>query len=406
MSESIILKDIDPRLNEILKDTYYQIIYQEQVMIICMKLAGYSMGQADKVRKTVGRKIQSELDELIPDLYAKFVSNGVNEKGAKDLAKAIELCGSYCFNKSHAVEYGLISYQTAYLKANYPLQYMCSLLNGNMDDTDSVVQYINECKKMGIEVLPPSIQIGNLRFIPEGKKIRMGLSCIKGIQKLEYKLYPTAQQFFFNNNLNKRIKEALIKSGAMDCFGIARKDLLCMAMNINEEIKNVENKIKICKDKIISKNNEISVSKQGTKKVHTLYRQIENLKESIKKHESEIDTLKSYNADYNEVQGEIDTLGFTFKDKFSYYNIEEYQTYNPDIIINQTILADIIDFKKITDKKGRLMAFVKVQPFLSPVCELVMFSNFYQELDVGKIYVINIKNKNQIVSTMVAKIKT
>lgn len=395
MSESIILKDIDPRLNEILKDTYYQLIYQEQVMIICMKLAGYSLGQADKVRKTIGRKIQSELDEMIPDLYQKFKDNGVPEKGARDLAKAIEICGSYSFNKAHSVEYGLISYQTAYLKANYPLQYMCSLLNGNIDSEDDIIRYINECKSMGINILPPSVKVGNLRFIPEDGNIRMGLSYIKGINKLEYTYYKSLELFFTENKFNKRIKEALIKSGALDCFGVSRKDMLCMSMNIKEEIANVQNKIKVCKDKIISKNNEISLSKQGTKKVSTLHNQIANLQKSIEKYEGEINTLKSYGADYDEVQGEIDTLGFTFQDRFTGYDTS-YAIYNKDIQGYQTFICEVTDFKKHIDKNGNTMAFVQATPYMNKSCDFVMFARQYKELDNG-IYLMKVQKGNIIV---------
>jgi len=339
---NIVLHGIDDRLDKLLEDTHYQLIYQEQVMVICMQLAGYSLGEADKIRKTIGRKIQSELDKEIPKLKQGLLDNGMKEESADTLCQAIQVCGSYSFNKclsgsmhltdeygrphkfnvcdmyfaikndkvkdyfpdgniyslsvdkdnnvrksrvksieysgirevyqistdngreimctdnhklpvlsngklvkkrldeitiadklmicvrrddyvystdseepyivyyedieciedvfetytysvemedephnyvlgngivsynSHAVEYGLISYQTAYLKANYPLQYMCSLLNGNIDSEDDVIKYINECKRMGIKILPPSVKPGKMRFAFEGESIGEG----------------------------------------------------------------------------------------------------------------------------------------------------------------------------------------------------------------------------------------
>ena len=184
MSDNIVLHGLDDRLDKILEDTYYQLIYQEQVTAIAVQLAGWSEGEADSIRKTIGRKIQKELDALIPRLVSDFISHGMKENSAKTLASAIQACGSYSFNKAHSYEYGLIAYQTAYLKANYPVEYMCSLLNANMDNTDDVIKYIEECKKMGIKVLPPSVKSANLKFIPENGAIRFGLSCIKGINNI------------------------------------------------------------------------------------------------------------------------------------------------------------------------------------------------------------------------------
>lgn len=393
---NIVLHGIDNRLDKLLEDTHYQLIYQEQVMIICMQLAGYSLGEADKIRKTIGRKIQSELDKEIPKLKQGFLDNGMKESSADTLCRAIQVCGSYSFNKAHAVEYGLISYQTAYLKANYPLQYMCSLLNGNIDSEDDVIKYINECKRMDIKILPPSIKAGNMRFEIEDNSIRVGLAYLKGINNLEYTYYNSITMFFMHNKLNKRIKEALIKSGAMDCFGVSRNELFAVAFDVQTEINKEYEKIQANQSKIKSKEYEISTSKQGTKKIGTLKKQIDNLNKAIDKSKAHITELKNtYTNDYDEVQGEIDILGFTFKDKYVDYNTD-YITYNPDNITNQIIIGEVIDFKKHTDKNGNQMAFVKIVPHNSYQYDFVMFARNYKELSNG-IYVFKINRGNIIV---------
>lgn len=386
MNNNIILHGLDPRLDEILADTYYQLIYQEQVTAIATKLAGWSEGEADGIRKTIGRKIQKELDILIPRLIKDFISHGMKEESAKQLASAIQACGSYNFNKAHSVEYGLIAYQTAYLKANYPVEYMCSLLNANIDTTEDVIPYINECKRMGIKILPPDVSIGNLKFKPENGAIRIGLSYIKGISNItvDYTSKGSLKNFFCRNHYNKRVKEALIKAGALDCFNYTRAEQFAIAMDIDEEVLSEQNKIDMANIKILAKEQEIAKSKQGTKKVAILKNQIENQHKAIAKSETRIKQLKdSVNADYDEAQGEIEVLGFTFHDKFEKYDVDNYQIYNKELSIQQKILADVISIRKIKDKRGRDMAFITAVPYMEVKTDFVMFASNYQELKEG-----------------------
>ena len=403
---SIILQGLDPRLDEILKPTYYQLLYQEQAMEITQVLAGYSAGQADTIRKTIGRKIQSELDALIPELIEKFQSyGGLSFDAATTIGETIRACGAYSFNKSHSVEYGLIAYQTAYLKANYPLEYMCALLNGNMDSLEDTTNYIRECKDMGIEILPPSVAVGNLKFKVEDSGIRIGITYIKGINNIEIKYTPgmSIQMFFGINGYNKRIKEALIKSGALDCFGLERHELLNIALDIDNEIKIERNKIDSANQKIISKQQEIDNSREGTKKVATLYKQIINLKDSIEKSNNRISELEySKRKESCEATEEIEVLGFCLSNKWTRYNPNDYETYNPEKTITQNILVDIDEVYEINDKKGRRMAFIKAAPYNQVVQRFVMFANNYKPIDKG-IYVFQIRNKNHIVGVAKAK---
>lgn len=406
MSGNIILHGLDERLDKILEDTYYQLIYQEQVTAIATQLAGWSEGEADGIRKTIGRKIQKELDLLIPRLIKDFISHGMKEESAKQLASAIQACGSYSFNKAHSVEYGLIAYQTAYLKANYPVQYMCSLLNANIDTTDDVIPYINECKRMGIKILPPDVSRGNLFFVPENGAIRVGLSYIKGISNItvDYSDKGNLINFFARNKYNKRIKEALIKAGALDCFNCSRAEQFAIAMNIQDEINSEKTKIRVANTKIREKEEELAKSKEGTKKVGNLKNQIENQHKAIAKSEKRIKELQdSIKADYDEAQGEIDVLGFTFHDKYERYDTEKYQVYNKELTIQQKIICDIISVRKTKDKRGRNMAFISAIPYMGVKQDFVMFANHYQEVKEG-IYAMLVAG-NQVIGVGVAQKK-
>lgn len=404
MSENIVLHGLDPRLDEILADTYYQLIYQEQVTAIATKLAGWSEGEADGIRKTIGRKIQKELDLLIPRLIKDFINHGMKEESAKQLASAIQACGSYSFNKAHSVEYGLIAYQTAYLKANYPVEYMCALLNANIDTTKDVIPYINECKRMGIKILPPDVSIGNLKFKPENGAIRIGLSYIKGINNITVDYNKgSLENFFCRNHYNKQVKEALIKAGALDCFNYSRAEQFAIAMDIGKEVISEQQRIDMANEKILAKEEEIAKSKQGAKKVALLKNQIENQQKVIAKAQERIKVLQdSVDINYDEAQGEIDVLGFTFHDKYEKYDIDQYQIYSKDLTIQQHIICDIISVRKIKDKRGRDMAFVTAEPYLSTKQDFVMFANHYRSIDTMGIYAMVVLG-NQIIDLAFAQ---
>lgn len=398
MSDNIVLHGLDDRLDKILEDTYYQLIYQEQVTAIAVQLAGWSEGEADSIRKTIGRKIQKELDALIPRLVNDFINHGMKEESAKTLASAIQACGSYSFNKAHSYEYGLIAYQTAYLKANYPIHYMCSLLNANYEDTDDVIKYIDECKRMNIKVLPPSIKTGNLKCVPDNNSIRLGLTFIKGISSINIDYDDNINTFLLKNNYNKRIKEGLIKAGALDCFGISRKDLFNLAFDVDNEIRLEQAKIEKAKGKISAKELELSCSKEGTKKVANLKNQIDNQKKNIAKSLERIECLKHCNDDYDEELGEIEVLGFTFKDKFAKYDTDWYRIYSKDMTINQRILADIVEVRVIKDKRGNDMAFISAVPYLGNKTSFVIFSKKFRAeyANLSGVYTLEVVNGNQI----------
>jgi DNA polymerase-3 subunit alpha len=221
-----------PALEEILAPTYGVIVYQEQVMRIASALAGYSLAEADVLRKAVGKKdaelIKIELDKFVE----KSVGRGYHRRVIEELAGQIETFGRYGFNKSHSVAYSVISYHTAWLKAYYPAEFMAALLSSSIGDTDSVVKFINEARELDIDVLPPDVNESGYKFTVIGdKRVRFGLGAIRNIGRgaidsmlAARRERPFASIYDFCERVdlrlcNKRVLEALIASGALDSLG-------------------------------------------------------------------------------------------------------------------------------------------------------------------------------------------
>ena len=234
-----IHKELAEPLDEILKDTYGLIVYQEQVMAIAQKVAGYSLGKADLLRRAMGKKKKSILDKEFIPFRDGMRANHYTEDAINKLWEILVPFSDYAFNRAHTAGYGLVSYWTAYLKANYPSEYMAALLSSVKDDRDKLAIYLNECRKMGIKVLPPDVNESLSEFAPVGKDIRFGLSAIKNVgENVVESLINTRiknnkfNDFFdFLNKVeptvcSKRVIESLIKAGAFDSMGHSRKGLL------------------------------------------------------------------------------------------------------------------------------------------------------------------------------------
>lgn len=228
---------LDPRMKEILSQSYGVITYQDDVMLIAITLAGYSWLEADKLRKAMGKKIPAEMEAQKENLIAGFIEKGLTPGKAEQLWKLIEPFAAYGFNKAHAASYGKVAYQTAYMKANFPVEYMAALLSADAGDVEKVSESITECVRMGIKVLPPDINksFGDFTVIPgtpgEISEIRFGLRSIKnfgeGIGDVIIEERTAGGEFtgmgnflerIQDKNLNKKSLEALIKSGAFDAF--------------------------------------------------------------------------------------------------------------------------------------------------------------------------------------------
>jgi DNA polymerase-3 subunit alpha len=226
-------------LQDILGDTYGLIVYQEQVMAIAQKVAGFSLGQADILRRAMGKKKKAELDKQFEGFSAGMKANGFSESAVKTLWDILLPFSDYAFNKAHSAAYGLVSYWTAYLKANYPAEYMAALLTSVRDDKDKSAVYLAECRRMGIKVLPPCVNESHADFTPTGTDIRFGLTAIRNVgANVVASVVATREQkgafTDFGDFLkkveavvcNKRTIEALIKGGAFDSLGHARRGLI------------------------------------------------------------------------------------------------------------------------------------------------------------------------------------
>ncbi len=221
-----------PQLKDILEETYGVILYQEQVMQIANRLASFSLGEADILRRAMGKKKKEEMAAQRAKFMAGCAANKIPEKKAEKIFNLMEEFAGYGFNKSHSCAYALLAYQTAYLKTHYPVEFMAALLTSEAGNTDKVVKYINEARGMSISILPPDVNESDLYFTPVGEAIRFGLAAIKNVGENtakairesrlaqgEFKsLYDFCERIE-SRFLNKRVFESLIKSGALDSLG-------------------------------------------------------------------------------------------------------------------------------------------------------------------------------------------
>jgi DNA polymerase III subunit alpha len=237
-----------PQLEEILKETYGVIVYQEQVMKIANVLAGFSMGEADILRRAMGKKKPEEMEKQKALFIKEAKSNRISEKKAEKIFDLMAYFAGYGFNKSHSAAYALISYQTAYLKAHYPTQFMAALLSCVMTNSDKIVQYINECRNLGIRILPPDVNESRQDFTVVGEGIRFGLAAIKNvgegaiesIRQVREKEGPFISLFDFCRRVdlrkvNRRTIEGLIKSGAFDSISERRAQLMAVLEKAMQE---------------------------------------------------------------------------------------------------------------------------------------------------------------------------
>ncbi len=262
-----------PQLKNILDVTYGCMVYQEQVMQIFRELAGYSYGRADIVRRAMSKKNHTVMEqERKSFIYGSVnddgtiecdgaVNRGVSEKVANEIFDDMSSFASYAFNKSHAAAYAMVAYQTAWLKCHYTCEYMAALLTSVLDSSDKVSEYIQECERLGIEVLAPSVNNSEHNFTVDKKSIRFGLLAVKNLgrnlittiineRKLngEYKSFYSFCKRIYGKDFNKRAIESLIKCGALDGLGANRRQMLLMLPEVlqtleNEKRKNIDGQI-------------------------------------------------------------------------------------------------------------------------------------------------------------------
>ena len=227
-----------PLLEEILKETYGVIVYQEQVMQIASTLAGFALGEADLLRRAMGKKKRRVMLAQKKKFLDGCEKGDIEPKAAARIFELMEQFAGYGFNKSHSTAYALLAYQTAYLKSHYPLQFMAAMLTSEVSNTDKIVQYLGEAKEMGIQVVPPDINASELHFLPSGNHIKFGLGAIRNVGESaigailssrkeigQFHSFPEFCERVELRAVNKRALDALVKAGTFDSLGYKRKSL-------------------------------------------------------------------------------------------------------------------------------------------------------------------------------------
>ena len=372
-----LISYLDKRLEDILDQSFGVITYQDDVMAISIKLAGYSWLEADKLRKAMGKKIPEVMQAEKDKLLKGFISNGMTPKKAQEFWHLIEPFAAYGFNKAHAASYGLVAYQTAYMKANYPVEYMTAIMTAESGDVEKVAEIVHECEKMKITVLPPDINesFGGFTVIngsdkKDNRSIRFGLYTIKNLgidisdaiieeRKIRGKFKSLADFFerIKHKNLNKKSVEALAKSGAMDT--ISERNMIIgnleTLLAFNKEHKTVANQDSLFGDiggietKLTLKDQEEAPKKEKLtweKELLGLYisgHPLDEYKERIREKAIEIKKIK------NEIKN--------------------------NMLV--TVVGIIDDVRMVMTKKNERMAFIKLSDYTGTI-EAVIFPKTYE----------------------------
>ena len=392
-----------PALEPILKVTYGCMVYQEQVMQIVRDLAGYSLGRADLVRRAMGKKkldimakereifIHGQEDENGNIVVPGCVRNGIDEKSANKIFDEMAEFAKYAFNKSHAAAYAVVSYRTAYLKAYYPEEFMAATLNSYLGNLDKVPIYVDECRRMNIEILKPDVNKSFTKFTVDNSKIRFGLGSIKNVgiavvdsivrerqQNGEYKSFTDFCERVQDEAVNKKCIESLIKAGAFDEFGQTRSTLLASFESIIDTIQNSarrsfkgqvtmfdvdalesddkeELKYSFTELKEYEDKDLLSMEKEMLG-IYISGHPLEKIREQIIK-ATNIDTMKM-----KEIKEELDSTGSTTKYKDGQ---------------NVKYAGIISSVKKKYTKSNKLMAFVTIEDLYGSA-EIIVFESVYQ----------------------------
>ena len=401
-----------PSLEPILNVTYGCMVYQEQVMQIVRDLAGYSLGRADLVRRAMGKKkldvmakerevfINGQLDDEGNIIVPGCVRNGIDAKSADKIFDEMAEFAKYAFNKSHAACYAVVAYRTGYLKAYYPAEFMASMLNSFLGNLDKIPQYIDECKRLNIEILEPNINKSNTKFTVEDGKIRFGLGSIKNVGTVpvdnivkereengEYTSFTDFAERISGKAVNKRCIESLIKAGTFDELGKNRSTLLASFENIVDIIelsnkKGFEGQVSMFdlggneeeKEKIkysfdeqpeMSEKELLSTEKEMLG-IYISGHPLEKIKEQIL---SQI-TIKS--SDMREIDDE--NLSGSLEESNIGTQITEKNKYIDGQ--NVKIAGIITGVKKKITKSNKLMAFITLEDLYGTI-EIIAFENVY-----------------------------
>lgn len=369
-----------PELESILNETYGIIIYQEQVQLIASKIASYSLGEADLLRRAMGKKIASEMAQQKDRFVSGALKNGFDKKKSEELFELMAEFANYGFNKSHSAAYCVIAAQTAWLKHYYPVEFFAALLSTEMSDTDKVVRYIKLCRRRGIKIQPPHVNFSDYKFNVKGDVVYYSLGAIKGVgeaavqaiiearESLPTKQFESLQQFFETVDLrrvNKKVVECLIKSGAMDDFGYHRSQ---MFSGYDKIIELVESKRR---DKEVGQSSLFDMMEDQSTEMSFDLPQVEKWKKSA------------------ELAFEKEVLGFFLSDHplngydvfcrpWTDGNLLDLKNYAHKKKVS--LIGMIVDRREIITKKGTRMAFTQFEDIYSSI-ELIAFPDTFAKFE-------------------------
>ena len=379
-----------PELEEILNVTYGCIVYQEQVMQICRKLAGYSYARADLVRRAMSKKKTEAMTAEREGFVYGCKQNGIDEKCANDIFDDMVGFAKYAFNKSHATAYGIISYRTAYLKAHYPAEYFAALMTSVLDNTQKLREYIADASKMGVKVLPPDINSSNSDFSVIDKSIRFGLLAIKNVgrnfteavvrerQKSIFKSFDEFVSRLSSSDINKRTLESFIKCGVFDNLGVPRSALLASYEDILESEQNKK------RNNISGQMDLFSLAFTQTEAKTSAYSYPEMNEYSLKELlllEKESSGMYFSGHMIDDYTDHIGTLKLdSIADIITASSEEEYDLRSKYYDSVSVKVAGIIMAKKTkTLKNGDVMAFITLQDRIGEI-EVIVFAKQYTKV--------------------------
>lgn len=378
---------LDKRLEEPLGETYGIMVFQEQIMRVCQIIAGYSMAEADTVRRAVGKKDHDLMQEITAEFVDRAVANGTNEDVAKQILDMIIAAASYGFNKAHSQSYGYMAYITAYLKTHYPLEFYVATINSEDGNQEKILPYIQEIKRKGIEILPPDLRHSEREWTVDGNAIRVGLAYIKGINKIEKPHKYTIDAIF--SKYTKLQLEGLVGSGALDFLGETNElmALIPQYKSFDSDSKNAQNKIDEWNVKLME-HQQLMQTESPTatpKQLQSMEKKLANIQKKIQEWTSKYDSITLLESPDLTAKVPVASLRYKYLG-CSFEN--PLMEYNTELANGRDVKAIIVsDFKQRTTKTGKPMAYV----FDHLGNKYVMWSSYLVEMKTGVGYYIQLR---------------
>ena len=378
---------LDERLKEPLGETYGIMVFQEQVMRVCQLIAGYSMAEADTVRRAVGKKDYDLMQEITAEFVDRAVANGTDKDIAEQILDHIVKSSSYNFNKSHSQSYGYMAYITAYLKAHYPLEFYVATINSEDGNQEKILPYIQEIKRKGIEILPPDLRHSEREWTVDGNAIRVGLAYIKGINKIEKPQQYTRDAIF--SKYTKLQLEGLVGSGALDFLGETNElmALIPKYKSFASDRKNAQNKIDEWNVKLVE-HQQLMQTESPTatsKQLQSMEKKLANIEKKIQEWTDKYNSITLLESPDLTSKVPLATLRYKYLG-CSFEN--PLREYNTELANGRDVRAIIVsDFKQRTTKTGKPMAYV----FDHLGNKYVMWSSYLVELKTGVGYYIQLR---------------